>query len=351
MRTQLFLFIFIGCLFSSCSTVEYVGIETYNPAEVSFPSTVKKVLIVNNTVPQPDDAGYSYSLYGVKQDTARASADSAAFYACRALGKAIVEESYFEDVLLYHDGTREDGEFLADNRLAEDKVQALCEETGTDAVIAFDRLLFQMNKDVWSFAGGYVTGDIDLKIKGVIRCYLPNQERPLATVYMRDSLYWSETVENLEILTYLLPSPEEALRIGGQYAAVKAVPNFVPHWVEETRWIFKSGGTRWKEAAAYVASDKWEEAASRWKYVYEHSLRWSEQAKAASNLALYYEMKTQLKEALDWATRSYQLFQKNRGDGYNYTKMQQLYVKELSNRILSNQKLSRQFEEKESGNS
>ena len=55
MRTTLYLL--MACLFSACNTIEYIGIETYNPAEITFPKNVDKVLIVNNAVPQPDDVG------------------------------------------------------------------------------------------------------------------------------------------------------------------------------------------------------------------------------------------------------------------------------------------------------
>ena len=82
------MYLSIVCLLSACSTIEYIGIETYNPAEVTFPKSVGKVLIVNNAVPQPDNAGYTYNLYGTVQDTARARADSALFDACRSLGKS-----------------------------------------------------------------------------------------------------------------------------------------------------------------------------------------------------------------------------------------------------------------------
>lgn len=51
MRTTLYLL--MACLFSACNTIEYIGIETYNPAEITFPKNVDKVLIVNNAVPQP----------------------------------------------------------------------------------------------------------------------------------------------------------------------------------------------------------------------------------------------------------------------------------------------------------
>ena len=42
MRTTLYLL--VACLFSACSTIEYIGIETYNPAEITFPKKVDKVL-------------------------------------------------------------------------------------------------------------------------------------------------------------------------------------------------------------------------------------------------------------------------------------------------------------------
>ena len=55
----------IAWLFSACSTIEYIGIETYNPAEVTFPKSVKNVLVVNNALPQPDSLGYTYLVPGV----------------------------------------------------------------------------------------------------------------------------------------------------------------------------------------------------------------------------------------------------------------------------------------------
>ena len=51
MKMRSILFIGIAGLLSACSTINYVGIETYNPAEVTFPENVAKVLIVNNAVP------------------------------------------------------------------------------------------------------------------------------------------------------------------------------------------------------------------------------------------------------------------------------------------------------------
>ncbi|MDO4757591.1 MAG: DUF6340 family protein, partial [Parabacteroides sp.] len=91
-------------------------------------------------------------------------------------------------------------------------------------------------------------------------------------------------------------------------------------------------------------SDNWEEAVVRWQAIYDGSTKWREQAKAASNIALYYEMNTQLNEAYDWALKSYNLFKQHGGEDEKQTGVQQLYVDALRNRIQSNLKLSKQFE-------
>ena len=334
----------IAWLFSACSTIEYIGIETYNPAEVTFPKSVKNVLVVNNALPQPDSLGYTYKLYGVIQDTARINADSALFDACRSLGKSIAEESFFKDVLLFHDKTRLDTRYQDGVKLSGSVINRLCRETGTDAIISFDQLLFKVDKNVFTLSGGYVAGEVQVYVSGIIRSYLPGRENPLATIHVEDSLYWSEGAENMTLLSQFLPTTNDAIRATADYIGKKATPNFIPHWVKETRWIYKSESARWKEATAYAMSEKWEQAATRWKTIYETSSKWKEQAKAASNLALYYEMSTQLKEAYEWALKSYMLFKEHGGDAESQTGVQQLYVDALSKRIQANLKLNKQFE-------
>lgn len=331
-------------LLSACSSIEYIGIETYNPAEVTFPKSVKKVLVVNNALPQPDHMGYTYKLYGKVQDTARMVADSALYDACRSLGSSIAEETFFKDVLLFHDGTRLDTRFMDDEELSKSTVERLCRETGTDAIVSFDCLLFKVDKNISTLSGGYVVGDVQVYVNGVVRTYLPKRTSPLATIYVKDSLYWSEGAENLYILKQFLPTANEAIRVAADYIGKKTAPNFIPHWDKETRWLYKSQGARWKEATAFAKSDNWEEAVSRWMAIYEGSKKWEEQAKAASNIALYYEMNTQLKEAYDWALKSYTLFKQHGGVDEKQTGVQQLYVDALNKRIQSNLKLSKQFE-------
>lgn len=333
------------CLLASCSSVNYVGIETYNPAEITFPDHVGKVLVVNNAIPQPADIGCEFMLFGDKVDTCRVKADSALFDACRGLGKAMADISYFNDVLLYHDAVRKDDVYYEDRKLTQDQIKALCEETGTDAVISVDRLLFESKKNVMAYGDGYIGGEIQVRMSGVIRGYLPDRSNPLATVYVADSLFFAEDAPNLILLDKFLPSSENALRASAEYMGMKASPNFVPHWNNETRWYYTGMGTRWKEASAYAQSEKWDKAVEHWKHLYDNSDNWKVKARAASNIALGREMKTDLEDAYSWANKSYELFQKNEGKEGRNAQLLKLYVEVLRNRIRSDKKLNMQFGE------
>ncbi|MDR1557279.1 MAG: DUF6340 family protein [Tannerellaceae bacterium] len=339
-------YLLITGLLAACTSVRYMGIETYNPSEVMYPENVRKVLIVNNALPQSPDRGYEFIFLGVPQDTCKANADSALSDACRTLGAAIVESDFFDDVLLFQEATRKDKAFYADVKLSPEEVKSLCEETGADAIISFDRLLFDMKKETGALIAGYVSGSIRIDIAGISRTYLPGKLSPAATVVVSDSISWFEEAYSLEELDLLLPAPEEALRIAGGYIGSKLSSVFVPHWKNDVRWYFTGSGARWKEATAYAVAEKWEQASGRWHYIYTTSSRWSDKAKAASNLALACEITAQMEEALGWAEISYDLFEKNKGKDYTHTRTQQLYTETLKQRILNNKKLNSQFGEK-----
>lgn len=330
--------------------MRYLGIETFNPSEVTYPQEVKKVLIVNNAVPQPPDSGYEYLLLGSIQDTCRANADSALVYACRSLGTAIFETDFFQDVLLYHDNTRTDNAFLEDRKLTQEQVQALCDETGADAVISFDRLLFDMVKTITNVSDIYMLGFIDVKVKGVVRSYLPSRETPQASVLIEDSVYWAEEAGDLRVMQAILPTADMALRAAGEYIGSKMYSMFVPHWARENRWYYTGFGTQWKKATAYASSENWENAFQVWHSIHQNSSGWKTRAKTASNIALYYELSGDIAKALEWAEKAYDLYKNNAGDEEEHTKLQGAYRAIILDRVRDDRKLNLQFGEEKSNN-
>ena len=331
------------CLLTACSSINYLSIDTFNPAEVTFPSSANKVLIVNHAVPQPADWGYSYTVDGKVKATQGAKADSALVDFCQSLGEAMVAEEFFQDVMLYHEPTRTDQHPEYDLKMSAQQVDSLCEVAGADLLISLDRLLFESDREETDLGGGFMVGNIKVRMAGVIRAYLPGRSAPLATVQIVDSVAWEQSADLALILNELLPTPEEALRTAGSYLGAKARVNFVPHWQRETRWYFSASGALWKEAAAYAANERWEKAEERWSRLWQSAKGWKSQAQAASNLALCEEMKGDLQKAHEWATTSYELFKQKVGEEDQQTQLLELYVKALTERIRSDQKLDVQI--------
>ena len=330
-------------LLTACSSINYLSIDTFNPAEVTVPSSANKVLIVNHAVPQPADWGYSYTVSGKVKATQGAKADSALVDFCQSLGEAMVAEEFFQDVLLYHEPTRADLHPEYDLKMTAQQVDSLCEVAGADLLLSLDRLLFESSREDTDLGGGFTVGEVKVRMAGVIRAYLPGRAAPLATIQLVDSVAWEQSAELPPILNELLPSSEEALRTAGRYLGAKASVNFVPHWQRETRWYFSTSGAVWKEAAAYAANERWEKAEERWNRICQTSKGWKSRAQVASNLALCAEMKGDLQQAHEWASISYELFKQKAGEEDQQAQLLELYVKALTERIRANQKLDVQI--------
>lgn len=327
----------------ACSSTHYISIETYHPAEITFPKNVGKVVVVNNAVTQPAELGHSRELFGkLSSDTIKA--DSAVWEACEFLMQVLAEQKFFNDVLLLKDTVRIDESYFIDRKLSSEQVKNICERSGADAIISVDRLLFNVRSEISARAEGYVIGNVNVHITGLIRSYLPNRVNPLVTIEVMDSVYWNQDAGNLVWLRMVLPSGEEAIKDAAKYVMTKNYTNFVPHWRNETRWYYTEGGARWQEATVLAKNEKWTKAALRWEHLYMNERSSLKKAKAALNLALVMELQENFEKALDWANKGMSLFKKagevkNEKDIY----ITQLYIDTLKMRIKEKEKLNMQF--------
>ncbi len=99
------------------------------------------------------------------------------------------------------------------------------------------------------------------------------------------------------------------------------VPDFaellIPHWVEVQRMYYKSGQCRIKKAEELIKENDWIEAAEIWKKNVNNKNK-SIAAKSMFNLALACEIEGDIDAAIDWAVKSFHVFErKNELNYYN----------------------------------
>jgi hypothetical protein len=334
------LFVFV-CVLSACTSVRYMSVETYNPATVTFPPDIRKVLIVDNTVPQPQVPFTLNIMQAV--DTMNIASDHVANVFCRTLGEMIVESPYFEDVLLYEGRFRTDSSGRnTDSILTPENVGQLCEEQDADAVISLDRLLFEVHEAIRNMDDyGLSTGIfLDATISGILRTYLPGRRTPLDVIYLSDTVYSCIVPSVLEPFT-----PEDirnALTAAFEGLAEKYHPHFVPHWNDDIRWYYVSSAARNKEAAAFMAAGKWENAAAIWELLYDATASQKTKARMASNMALCCEMIGDFLRAVKWAELACQHLMGHPAGNDHMFGLQKEYLSVLTCRIEAEKKLREQ---------
>ncbi|MDR1675863.1 MAG: DUF6340 family protein [Tannerella sp.] len=331
-----------GCLWAvSCSPVRYVGIETHTPASITFPRDVKKVLILNRAAAQPEVP--FTSTIRKPSDTLKIASDSALADFCRILGRQIAESPYFEDVLLYEGLYRTDQAVASDVKLTGSEVRQLCREHDVQAVISLDRLLFSIREEVWKISVIDELNEWHVAVSGILRTYWPDGDTVPNAIYLTDTVIPRLTSDDgwadVSVLT-----PEQVLREVAAYLATEAYVHFVPYWREDTRWYYVSSDSRWKEAAAFAATERWESAVAIWEALYEKSVSWKAKARLASNLALGAELGGQLTAAWQWATLAYQYFAEHLDANHSTVLLQKSYVEVLEQRIAAEKILHRQLE-------
>lgn len=306
-------------------------------------------MIVNNAAQQPDKIGHqSFSHSDVSSgDTSLIviSTDSMAYYYCMSLGKAIAASPLFNDVRICDDVMRRDSLFFLNQPFNERDVERLCNEYDVDALISLDMFFFKtllvnyLNKHLlnYSYVLVILTGEVSMAYPGCPETISFPFEDSL--IMKNENLFLEEnqvyTIEDVKYTMHYL----------SEYVGEKMQNHFVPFWSDDNRWFYKNFASGWKRATAYADAQKWKLAADEWRLLYARASKWKQRALLASNLALCYELTGDFPKAIEYAEISSKLFMENADDENKFRKMQSIYLDQLRNRLIDDQKLSQQLHE------
>lgn len=303
-------------LLNGCMGIKFLTVETEEPAQLRLPSNVHSVLIVNNVVQQPDDIGHQTFKNGsTVPNKQRASSDSVAIYYTEALSQFLGEEKSFSSVQYLTRPLRQDNEFEQESLIEPEqmnKLRKLSGKGGADAIISLDKLMMETTKLERFEQQGYMYSTLVAKLESTIRVYMPTMEGKIPLIQYQDSLVWEgfEIPDNKAIAEYTLPTREEAMKELAVHAAEKMTNIFAPHWEKQNRWYYTLSNSLMKEGEVFAEAMKWQKAAEKWEAYYNKENNTLKQAKAASNIALAYEMLGDLEASYKWISTSNSLFEK-----------------------------------------
>jgi len=334
----------IALLLVSCSSVRTFEIETCYPAAITFPPNAGTLLLIDNSVQQPDNFGHHYIDSKKNDSLMRVPADSLAYDFCQALGRAISVSPAFDDVRICDDTLRHDNDFLSPNIFTRAQADALCDDYGVNTLVAINRCVcvtsFNEAQPARFPEGDFITAILNVNLS----VYLPDSDViiPLSladTLMMKFDFDYFETQnarrERLANLKY-------AMHYLADYMGEKAKEYFIPTWNTDSRWYYTNYQSAWKRGATYIAAEKWDEAVDEFEPLLSQSSDWRLKARINANLAVCHEMNGALAKALEYAERAAALFREHAGDDDGFTKMQKQYCYILQQRLKNEEILMRQ---------
>ena len=294
------------CL-NACQTVEQFSVDYMMPADISFPTDLKRVAIVNNMPNVPDNKLISSQEAEPKNETEIARRtdyyNGDARITTESMAETVAGHNYFDLVVICDSALRSRDIHPREATLVQEEVRQLTQELDVDFLIALENIQLKSVRKleyIPEWRGFY--GTVDVKVYPTVRIYLPNRSVPMATVNSSDSIFWEKSGLSEDILGQLV-SEKELVEEASAFAGTVPVKHLLPYWTTARRYLFTGGTVNMRDAAVYVKEKNWTGAIGLWEKEFNER-KGKRKMYAAYNIALGYEMQDHLEEAYEWAVKA-----------------------------------------------
>jgi hypothetical protein len=335
---------------SSCGGIKQIAIEIQEPAPITLPVSAQRILVMNNTVPQPVNYGIEQTIDG-KSVTEEYSLvlDSAVWLVTDALSESLSNAHFFEEVSVYEEPIRTDTEWLAIQTLSEEIKDEFYEMEGFDALITIDRLLFLLNQTAKLTPKEKNISEekntCDTRVNAVLTVsFYTYGKKSKSTFSLSDSVFVALEFQKENLPVTFKRVPYVLINKISQILGDRAASKFIPVWKTVSRFIYTPSDSRLKEAESYANVQRWDVAESLWLEEFEKRTNPFDKARIASNIAVANEIQDKLEVALRWAEKARDYFENTETSKYLSEKaLIKDYVAELQQRVQDGQLLDMQL--------
>jgi len=314
MRQLCFLFtiIFLAAM-TSCATMD-VTLNVLEPADISIPSNIQKMAVVNRSLPDKDEKAKNV-VEGILTGEAP-FADRAGSAEClRGVADALVQSPRFTIFVPREPNLKGTGTRKFPAPLDWNVIDDICRKTGADAVLSLEIFdsnnrinyhLEQRSKTILGKEMKYMAnvGLLRSSIEAGWRVYNPSTRQIVDENVFTDYREWNAEGESEKLAFGRLPAQTEAVKMAGYFAGEQYAKRISPNRVRVGREFYKKGNSDMKYAKRLCQSGRWDEAADVWKK-YTEAPKAKLAGRACYNMALAEEINGNLQAALDWSDKAF----------------------------------------------
>jgi tetratricopeptide (TPR) repeat protein len=322
-----------GAVFlTSCTSLLYTSLDVLRPAKIAFAPEANDLLIVNNTITQPDDYGHKTTLLNDRPKNIRINTDSLAIFCLAAFTEELQTKDFFSTVQLIPNSVNSGNNFADVAPIHTNKVYTLSQIQNANVILSLDRIKVNDDLSEYFFAeSNSYLGVLELRYETSWSIHYPN-EKEFQTMQFKDTVFWESESYVRRRAIGELPDRTNALVDGALYVGQKTVNRFIPYWEKVDRYFFNPGNKLMRQAMDSVYVKNWEAAINLWEKAAENSSSQYLKAQADNNIAIGYEILGDIDKALEYATSSlYSLGTLTFSDFQQFSRVSE-YVLELTQR-------------------
>lgn len=284
--------LFLLFAFTSCATPRvFTSLDVLRPAEATFATQARNVLIVNNSVIQPYNVGHNnFSTFSEYEQPKGVTErfDSAAIFCIASLRENLDNKAFFNSVAMQTGSVNLTENFYKLKYLNRQTVSALCEKYNVDAVIALNHILIQ---DELRYPGPNSYGEFGVEVDTKWSVHYA-EVAGSDTINFTDVFNWeNDRARNL-------PQRYDAFVDASILAGANIADRMMPRWEKQERYLYApSGNALMKKAMQAFTARHWDEAISLWSQA-EKSGKNKLKFQAANNKAVAYEIQGEYDKAL-----------------------------------------------------
>lgn len=300
---------------SGCVTSRSYTMELLQPPLV-IPSTIHgEIVLVNNTILQPETVGHYRTRFNKTGDDSVYSipyrVDTFVNLLLDYSSVRIKTEAFYTQINTVSTNNTGIGKkigkayLLGDSLNKTQRMSLKKNSSNTSLLLSLDGLLLESmeyeNRD--KLDSLLLNKKRVVYVHTVWRAYDGVKDSLLLKYVRSDSLVWKTGYTRLGKALKQLPSIESTLPEIADFVAGEVYKLVSPYWEQVKRGYYVDGGAQFKMGADEVSMGNWEKAAEHWQYAYEKG-RALNPYRAAQNMMLYCERKGDFQGAYVWAQRA-----------------------------------------------
>lgn len=318
---NLLLSILLLLLTSSLSAQQYYFVvEERQPAERTLLQGQQRVLVVNNTVSQPNDFGHSNAEDGTLIEGSSIDLRDAALRCLFAATQSMDDSGEYERVELMDISQNTSGVFYTRHPMTLAAAEKLCTDYDVDALLILNQLVLYDLQESYPTDDAQYFAYLQACSQAHWTIHYAGKAQD-ATFTTADTLVWESEIypTRAEVIAEM-PERQSALLYLSQYVGATLGVSLTPQWREEKHYIYDNDNEYIQRGLKFFQRKDWDGAVEQWLQVLDSTSEVGGkkdkvtkkdrllQACAAANIAVSYEMKADYAKAIVYTNKAITLF-------------------------------------------